>query len=150
MPPPTGPSSAKPGQRIPVSALREFLRYNLPAGFTGLLILVLTLVPGAVLPEIPTFLDLFKPDKLLHVAMFGVYLFLQARGFERQPAAPWWSRHAVAMAWLFALVLALSTELLQACLIPLRTGSVPDVVANVMGCAAGWGLYRRFRRPVPH
>lgn len=143
---PTGRSSADPELRKSFSALREFLRYNLPAGAMGILILVLTLLPGTVLPEIPTFLDLFKPDKLVQVAMFGGYFYFQAKGFSRQQAAPWWSRNAMGMAWLFAVLLSLLTEVLQATCIPLRNGSWVDFVANLAGCVTGMAVYKIFSR----
>ncbi len=113
----------------------------------GLLILVLTLLPGSVLPEIPTFLDLFKPDKLVHVAMFGGYFYFQVRGFSRQQAAPFWSRHAVVLALLFAVSLAGLTEMLQATLIPMRNGSWVDFVANLAGCGAGMMAWHQGRKP---
>jgi len=95
-----------------------------------------------MIPEIPGYLDFFQPDKLLHVLIFGIYVFLQIRWFTQQLVFPALSRNAVPATLMIALTLSAVTELMQAFLIPLRIGSMYDVIANVAGCVAGWGVAR--------
>lgn len=121
--------------------MRTFLKYNIRAILWGVFIIVLTVLPGQVLPGIPVFLDLFKPDKLIHVFIFGVYVILQIRGFSRQDVFPFANKYAVALTILIAMLLSACTEFLQACCIPMRNGNVFDFIANTAGCAAGWAVY---------
>jgi VanZ family protein len=93
----------------------------------------------------PHFLDLFQPDKLIHLGVFGVYVFLQIRGLVSQPVYPSLRKNAVGIAFLSGFFLAGGTELLQGCCIPMRTGSVYDFIANMAGCTTGWLIGRRQR-----
>ena len=119
-------------------SLRTFLKYNRWAILWGLFIIVLTSLPGKTLPKLPAFLDLLHPDKIVHLFIFGVYAYLQIRGFKSQPEFPVISRHAVLITMVIGVFLGAGTELLQLFLIPMRTGSVFDFIANVAGCFAGW------------
>lgn len=94
------------------------------------------------LPKIPLFLQLFHPDKLVHLFIFGVFVFLQLRGFILQPVFPSIRKNAVMVSMLIGLSLAAGTELLQNYVIPLRIGSIYDFIANVAGCLAGWWVAR--------
>jgi VanZ family protein len=120
--------------------LRTFLKYNRWAIAWALLIILLTVLPGKVLPKIPDFLTLFKPDKIVHLIIFGIYVFLQIRGFLNQPVYPAVSRNAVILTLLISLSLAAGTELLQNFFIPMRLGSIYDFIANAAGCFIGWGI----------
>jgi VanZ family protein len=124
--------------------VRNFLKYNRWAILWALLIIVITLVPGEVLPRIPSFLDLFKPDKILHVIIFGLYVLLQIRGMARQYSLPPGHKIIVLGSLVAGLTLAAGTELLQSYLIPGRNGSVFDFIANSAGCIAGGWVSHRF------
>jgi VanZ family protein len=121
--------------------VQAFLKYNIRAVLWGVLIIVITVIPGQVIPGIPVFLDLFKPDKLIHVFIFAVYVFLQIGGLTRQETYLFPRRHAVKVTLAIALILAAGTEVLQAYVIPMRNGNALDFLANAAGCAAGWGWY---------
>ena len=123
--------------------MSSFLRPNLPAFLWGTLIVALTALPGSVIPEVPVFFDLLKPDKLVHVFLFGVYAFLQIHGFSRQETVPFIGRHP--SFWMFACgtFLAAGTELMQAAFIPNRVGSAYDFMANMVGLLLGMALFRR-------
>jgi VanZ family protein len=123
--------------------LLTFLKYNIWAVLWGVLIILLTVLPGKVLPRLPHFLDLIQPDKIVHVFIFTVYVWLQIRGLQKQTGSAYLRRNALMIALAAATVLAAGTELLQACCIPLRTGSIYDVIANTAGCLAGcWGAVK--------
>ena len=123
--------------------MRTFLKYNLWAILWGLFIILLTALPGKVLPKLPVFLNLFHPDKLVHLFIFGVYFILQIRGFMSQPVVPFVRRNAAVITMAIGITLAVGTELLQNYFIPLRIGSVYDFIANVAGCLIGWGIAGR-------
>jgi len=111
----------------------------------GLLIIILTSIPGTALPRIPKFADLLHPDKLVHVFMFGVFVFLLLRGFQK-PGTPFWiSRRIAITAILIGIILAGITELYQNLSFINRSASPWDFVANTIGCLAGWGTWRGSR-----
>jgi hypothetical protein len=124
--------------------LRVFLKYNLLAMLWGLLIILLMSMPGIVFPKVPHFLDLFAPDKLVHLFLFGVYAFLQFRGLRKQDAFPRLAKIAVTVTLASGILIGVFTELLQRYWIPLRTGSVYDLIADAAGCALGIWISRQF------
>jgi hypothetical protein len=128
--------------------LRTFLHYNRYAFLWGLLILLLTLLPGNDIPKLPAFLDLFQPDKIVHLVIFGVYAFLQIRGFSRQPVYPFIRKNTVLLTLLTGLSLGAGTELIQDYFIPMRYGSVYDFAANAAGCLLGWWFAGNSGKPV--
>ena len=95
-----------------------------------------------MIPQIPTYLDLFKPDKLVHLFLFAVLVFLLLFGRRNQlhtTRANWFS---VLIALNIGIFLGGITELLQAtALVSGRLCSVYDFIANVAGCFAGWGVF---------
>jgi len=123
--------------------LRKFLKYNLWAILWGLVILILLCMPGKVFPRLPAFLDLFRPDKLVHFFIFGVYGALQTRGLWKQVSFERLRRHAVLYSVIWGSSLGTLTEILQRYWIPMRTGSVYDLIADVAGCLLGALIYKR-------
>ena len=105
-----------------------------------MLIILLTSLPGKVLPRLPVFLDLLRPDKVVHLLLFGGYAFFQIRGFRGQPVYPFLSKNAVLMTMLIGLSLGAATEQMQQYYIPMRNGSVYDFIANAAGCFLGWWM----------
>jgi glycopeptide antibiotics resistance protein len=124
--------------------LQTFLKFNRWAILWGLAIILLTSLPGKAFPRLPVLLDLFHPDKLIHLFIFGVYVFLQINGLVRQTVFPSFKRNAAAVALIIGLFLSAGTELMQGVFIPGRIGSIYDFIANVAGCFIGWWIYRRF------
>jgi VanZ family protein len=110
-------------------------------------ILVLTWIPGSLIPEIPSFLDLFKPDKLVHLFLFAVLVPLLLRGLDKQWITGNGYRLAVPVALNIGILVGGITELLQATtLITGRQCSVYDFIANVAGCFLGWGIFVLWKR----
>jgi VanZ family protein len=106
----------------------------------GLLIIVLTMLPGKAFPRLPAFMDLLQPDKLIHLFLFGVYVLFQIRGFVMQPVFPFFRKYAVLLSIMIGLFLGAGTEIIQDYCIPMRYGSIYDFIANAIGCFAGWGI----------
>jgi VanZ family protein len=104
----------------------------------GIFILMLTGIPGWFVPKIPQFFDLFRPDKLVHVFMFQVLVFLLALGFRKEGNPAPVMRYPLLVSMVISLFLSGFTELMQAWFIPLRIGSPYDFIANVLGCMIGW------------
>jgi VanZ family protein len=122
-----------------------FLKYNRWGFLWGALIVFLTVLPGKAIPRLPAFMDLLQPDKLVHLFIFGVFVFLQIRGFISQPVSPVIRKNAAMITILIGLSLGAITELLQLYFVPMRTGSIYDFIANAIGCLIGWGIYKSGR-----
>src|SRR4051812_13157741 len=60
-----------------------FIRYNAPALLWAAVIMILCGFPGNDLPDL-TFIQWLKPDKVVHVIMFGILSILLLKGFNRQ------------------------------------------------------------------
>jgi len=126
--------------------LTGFWKYNLWGVLWGLFILLLTVLPGSAFPRLPVFLDLFQPDKLVHVFIFGVYFLLQGRGFILQTRFPSLQKRAILVTFLISLSLGAATELIQQYIVPMRDGNIYDFIADSAGCMLGWGALKFFFR----
>ena len=121
--------------------MKNFIGYNLWGILWGLFILILICIPGRYLPDVPQFIDLFKPDKLVHVIMFAVFVYFWTGGLSKQTSYDFPRLNPVFTALLIAVIFSGITEILQRFFIPGRICSVYDFIANVVGCFAGYGAY---------
>ena len=121
--------------------LKKFLHYHYPGILWVVLILVLTCIPGTLIPEVTTYLDLFKPDKLVHLFLFAILVILFLRGFKKQfPGEA--NRFSVSITLNIGIFLGGITELLQGTtLVTGRLSSIYDFIANVAGCFLGWWIF---------
>ena len=127
--------------------MKNFLHYHFPEILWIGLILLLTCIPGSMIPQIPAYLDLFKPDKLVHFFLFTVLVFLLLFGRRNQLHTTWADWFSVLIALNIGIFLGGITELLQGtALITGRLCSVYDFIANVTGCFAGWGVFVLIRK----
>lgn len=102
--------------------------------------MILTGMPGQMIPKVQGFLDLFAPDKLVHLFIFGLFqwLLLKESGKVEEKA----SKYNIYATLIVSLGYAALTELLQWKLFINRQGSVLDFVADAVGILAGWLVYR--------
>lgn len=108
----------------------------------GLFLVILHLLPGSVFPVIPSIFDLLTPDKVVHVGMFAVLVFLLIQGFRKDGNPVLVRKSPVLAAIISALLFGGVMEFTQNYLIPNRFGSVYDEIANLAGCLVGWGVWR--------
>ncbi len=97
-------------------------------------------------PDIPKFIDLFQPDKLVHVFIFMVFVFLLLQGFTRDGNPGIIRQHALVIGLTIAISIGGITEIIQAYLVPMRVASPYDFIANVIGCLVGWGAYAFYKK----
>jgi len=122
--------------------LKKFPHYHYPGILWIAVILVLTCIPGTLIPQVPTYLDLFEPDKLVHIFLFAVLVFLILLGLRKQFHATPAHRFAVYIALNIGVFLGGITEWLQGTtLVTGRQCSVYDFIADIAGCFLGWGVY---------
>jgi VanZ family protein len=122
--------------------LKNFLHYHFPEILWIGVILVLTCIPGSLIPQIPSYLDLFQPDKLVHLFLYAVLVFLLLLGRRNQLHTTQAYRFSVLIALNIGVFLGGITELLQGTtLVTGRQCSIYDFIANVAGCFLGWGIF---------
>ena len=127
--------------------LKNFLHHHYPGILWIAVILVLTCIPGKLIPQIPSYLDLFQPDKLVHLFLFAVLVFLLLLGLRNQWRDKLANRLAVLIALNIGIFLGGITELLQGTiLVTGRQCSVYDFIADVAGCFLGWGIFVLWKR----
>ncbi|MBK7214727.1 MAG: VanZ family protein, partial [Bacteroidales bacterium] len=100
---------------------RHFRRFRLTYVW-GLIIMILTAIPGQMIPRVQGFLDLFAPDKLVHLFIFGLlqWLLLKESGNGEKETR----KDNIATTLIVSLGYAALTELLQWKLFINRQGSV--------------------------
>ncbi|MEI6822250.1 MAG: VanZ family protein [Bacteroidota bacterium] len=119
-----------------------FIKPNIPALIWVLVILLLTLLPGDAFPVPPKFMDMFEPDKIVHLFMFGTLVILLLNGFRKQTKYPLLSRFYIGIPVAFGVFLGGITEILQGIMNIGRTASVYDFIANTIGCIMGVYIYK--------
>jgi glycopeptide antibiotics resistance protein len=118
-----------------------FIRHNILAILWALLILVLTLVPGDEFPDL-SFWSLLTFDKAAHAFVFGVLVLLFMTGFSKQYTFPAIRYSSQKAALLVGVTYAVITEVLQYLLAGSRTADLMDIMANLIGCLIGFGIFR--------
>jgi len=123
-----------------------FKKPLLPGLVWTLTIALLTLLPGNFIPKVTNFLDWISPDKLVHLFLFGTYVFLLLEGFKRQHRYAFLHKHPVIMSLIIGIVFAFFTETMQKFVVSGRNGNVYDFTADVLGCLLGYASWYIIRR----
>ena len=108
-------------------------------------ILLLTGLPGSLFPKVKPTLGL---DKILHFLMYLGFTYITLWGY-RKPYKENGMKHRRKMLWLvlaIGIVFGALTEIMQETLIPSRSGSVYDWLADIIGCILGVAFYYFFHR----
>jgi VanZ family protein len=118
----------------------RILRSKILAITWFIIMCVLFFLPGSALPAEHGWMILIRIDKLVHMFLFAV-LFLMCRfAFN--------FRQKFYTIWLFLSVVAygLSVELIQKYWIPGRSFDLYDLLADTIGCIAGWLIYTYIKK----
>ena len=113
-----------------------FLKNNRWSILWGLFIFLLTMMPGQAFPRIPTWIDQFHPDKVVHLFIFAVFTFLLISGFSKEGNPGFVRSYAILITLVISLGIGGATELLQGWLIPGRTADWKDFLADTVGTMA--------------
>jgi VanZ family protein len=127
-----------------------FSKKFLAAAAWAMLILVLCGIPGKKIPEL-TFLQWLKPDKVVHLLLFGIQCYLLLRAFRSDGVPEPLRRRAVPASLFLAIGYGALVEWLQVTVFIDRSGDVRDAAANAAGAALGaWIFLWRQRRATAH
>jgi VanZ family protein len=100
-------------------------------------------MPGDQIPEL-TFLQWLKPDKIVHLILFGVFSYLLIRGFNLQKSFSLLNKNAVALALIISIAYGGLVEILQSTIFIHRSGDMRDAIANALGAFIGYWLYKKY------
>lgn len=113
-----------------------FLRYNLPGIVWGLIILILLGLPDDDFPD-TSFLNIPYFDKIVHIFLFLVFVFLLAYGFAKQNRFNILHRKFLLLSLLTGVIYGGLTEIFQEVIFTERTSDFFDFIADIAGCLTG-------------
>jgi VanZ family protein len=117
-----------------------FFRSTYPAFLWAVVILILCALPGTYVPRL-SFLDWLRPDKVIHLIMFGALSFLLMKGFVQQKNIITLNVHPKLFAVIFTIIYGIMIELLQEYIFIWRSGEIFDAIADALGAIIGLGFY---------
>ena len=114
----------------------RFTRNSYPGILCAAVILLLTGLPGSCFPHVKPVIGL---DKVVHIIMYAGFTFVSLWGYrepfrERGRA---YRRKALWIAIVLGIAYGALTEIMQETLIPTRTGSLYDWIADTLGSILG-------------
>lgn len=109
------------------------------------MILLLTGLPGSYFPRVKPVIGL---DKLVHLAMYAGFAFITLWGYRKpyQENGKAYRTKALWLTLLISICFGAATEIMQETLVPSRTGSVYDWVADTIGSIVGVAVFYFFYR----
>lgn len=117
-----------------------FLKYNYPTLLWATVIMFLTLLPAASMPQVPAW-ELISMHTLAHAIVFFILAVLMLRGFTRQSQYPGLSRQAALPVLVISVLFGAGIEWLQMVLDWGRQGDFMDVISNTIGTISGVAAY---------
>ena len=103
-----------------------FWRYNRAAFLWAILILVLCGLPGSNFPKL-SFLEWLRPDKIVHLILFGIQSYLLIIGFIRQDRFPGLRANAIRLGVLLSISYGALVEVLQTTVFIGRSGDICEI-----------------------
>ncbi len=114
-----------------------FIKNNWPGILWGVIILIITGIPGKYFPKVTTFWDWLSPDKIVHLFMFSIFVLLLNIGFKKQYTSAKQRFIYIVVSLLIGLIFSGLTEILQRFIFVGRNGNIYDFAANSAGCFLG-------------
>jgi len=99
-----------------------------------IIILIIVGIPGNQIPRVSKFVDLFQPDKIVHLAMFAPFSWLWASYIYGVSNS---RKRSVYFVLFFGILYAIISELLQKYVFVGRNANVPDAIADIVGVIVG-------------
>lgn len=122
-----------------------FLKYNLPTLLWATVILFLTLLPAASLPQVPAW-ELISFSTASHAAVFFLLAILMLRSFTNQNAFSYLHQNAGIATFIISVLFGVLIEILQSTMGLGRQGDIMDVVSNTIGTFLGIMVYYLLRQ----
>jgi len=124
-----------------------FLRYNIPGILWAIIILILLGLPGSDLPD-TSFINIPYFDKIVHAGLFGILVFLLARGFCLQNQFEYLRKYFVMLSLIMSIFYGGLTEILQSTIFVERTTDIFDFISDAVGSAIGIFFFLYYRKKI--
>lgn len=108
-------------------------------------ILLLTLLPGNMLPTTPSSWTNLPLDKIVHATLFFVFTFLLFRSFKRQYSIAFLRLNYIFAGIVVGIIFGLIIESLQSMLNVGRSAELYDILANIVGTLVAWPAFLAFK-----
>lgn len=116
-----------------------FYKYNALTIIWAVIIASLMFLPGSKVPS-SDLLSSFSFDKIVHFGIFAILSLLMVRGFKKQYAFGKLKQHALRYSLIISMIYGIVIEYTQS-FVPERFVELEDLLANILGCAGGGGLF---------
>ncbi len=125
--------------------MEKLTRNSIPGILCGTVILILTGLPGSLLPPVKPVVGM---DKVVHLLMYATFAFLCIWGYRRQfvENGEAYRKKALMLALVISIAYGGLTELMQEFLVPKRTGDWFDFLADSIGTGIGVLVFHLFFR----
>ena len=122
-------------------------RFFTPAILWSVFSIILLTLPGSVLPK-ENWLDKIWADKWAHIILFAILVILWIRTFHEQHPEKNAQKKKILWLALSGIVYGIVMEFVQKYFIPNRSFDVGDIVADAVGCLAGfvYGIRRYIKK----
>lgn len=118
------------------------LRYNLFTLLWAAMILLLTLLPSASMPQLSIWSSLLSFDSFAHAFLFAILVFLMIVGLKKQFTYIKLRHYAIRIAFICSVAFGIAIELMQDFFVAGRHGDIIDVLADAIGCLIGIVLFK--------
>ena len=125
--------------------MERLTRKSYPGILCGIVILILTGIPGSVFPHAKPIVGL---DKVVHALMYAGFAFACLWGYRKQFVSNGraYKMKAVLLTVVIGIAYGSLTEIMQEYLVPKRTGDWYDFLADCIGTAVGSIVFYLFFR----
>lgn len=125
--------------------MERLTRNSYPGILCGIIILILTGLPGSLLPHAKPILGL---DKVVHFLMYAGFAFTCVWGYRKQFVSRdlAYKKRAMLVTLIISIAYGGLTELMQEYFVPLRTGDWMDFLADSIGAMVGIVVFYLFFR----
>ena len=125
--------------------MERLTRNSYPGILCGIVILILTGLPGSLLPHAKPILGL---DKVVHFLMYAGFAFTCVWGYRKQFVSRdlAYKKRAMLVTLIISIAYGGLTELMQEYFVPLRTGDWMDFLADSIGAMVGIVVFYLFFR----
>jgi VanZ family protein len=97
-------------------------------------------IPGTFIPKVPNIVELFSPDKIVHLIIFGGFVFLLTKAFIFQyPNVN--KKKIIRICLVVGIFIGALSEVMQHYVFVGRNGNYVDFLADLIGCFVGMGVY---------
>ena len=116
--------------------MERLTRNSIPGILCGIVILILTVLPGSLFPRIKPAIGL---DKVAHIFMYAGFAFACLWGYRSQFVSKSldYKKKAILLAIIISIAYGGLTEMIQEYLVPTRSGDKFDFIADCLGTGLG-------------